>query len=149
MKPIDIEIRIDCPVEFAWQTFKNVDLMGEWVQGFVRLETLEGEPETSGSKHLLVFQEGKRQVELVQTVIAFEPNERFEFTAATKGMRNACETLFRADGESTMVSSRNQFFAESFLFKMMMPLMRGAISKRIAADFDRLKALAESRYQTA
>lgn len=149
MKPIDLEIRIDCPVDFAWQTFKDVDLMGEWVEGFIRLETIEGEPETAGSKHLLVFQEGKRQVELVQTVVAFDPHERFVFTATTKGMRNACETLFRADGEGTIVTSSNQFFAESFLFKLMMPLMRGAISKRIAADFGRLKALAESRYQSA
>lgn len=149
MKAIDLEIRIECPVEHAWQTFKNVDLMGEWVQGFVRLETIEGEPETAGSKHRLIFQEGKRQVELIQTVGAFEENELFIFSATTKGMRNACETRFRADGDATVITSSNQFFAESFFFKLLMPLMRGAISKRIEADFTRLKALAESRYAQA
>lgn len=149
MKPIELEIRINCPVDHAWQTFKNVDLMGEWVQGFVRLETIEGEPDTAGSKHRLVFQEGKRQIELIQTVEAFEENELFVFSATTKGMRNACETRFRADGDGTIITSSNQFIADSFLFKMMMPLMRGAIKKRIDADFGRLKVLAESRYAAA
>lgn len=147
MKPIDLEIRVDCPVEHTWQTFCNVDLMQEWVQGFLSVEILEGEPETVGSKHRLLFQEGKRQVELIQTVTAFDPNERFAFTATTKGMRNACETTFAADGEGTVIRSSNQFFADGFFFKLMMPLMRGAITKRIAADFGRLKKLAEARFE--
>jgi uncharacterized membrane protein len=147
MKPIDLEIRIDCPVEHAWQTFKNVELMPEWVQGFLSLETIEGEPESAGSKHRLLFQEGKRQIEMIQTVVAFDPNERFVFTAATKGMRNACETTFAADGEGTIIRSSNQFIADGFFFKLMMPLMRGAITKRIEADFGRFKKLAEARFE--
>ena len=102
MKAIVLKIRIECPVEYTWQTFKNVDLMGEWVQGFVRLETVEGEPETAGSKHRLIFEEGRRQVELIQTVEAIEENQTFIFSAATKGMRNACQTRFHSDGDATV-----------------------------------------------
>jgi uncharacterized membrane protein len=51
MKPIEIEIQLDCPLEHAWATFPNIDLMPEWVQGFDSIRLLEGEPETVGSVH--------------------------------------------------------------------------------------------------
>jgi hypothetical protein len=98
MKPIEIEIQLDCPLEHAWVTFTQVELMSPWIQGFDSLRLLEGEPETS----------------------------------------------FMADGDGTIMHSRDTFFATSFFFRLMMPRMHGAIPKRITVDFDRLKALAES-----
>ena len=144
MKPIEIELQLDCPVEHAWASFTNVELMSQWVQGFDSLRLLEGEGETVGSIYELTFREGKRKIVMIETVTAFDPNELFAFEAETKGMKNSAETYFVADGEGTIIRSRNCFFASSFFFRMMMPLMRGAIAKRIAADFDRFKALVES-----
>ncbi|MAW60208.1 MAG: hypothetical protein CMJ94_05160 [Planctomycetes bacterium] len=145
MKPIEIEVRIDRPVAQVWTMFTDVELMPQWCKGFVSLETIEGEPETVGSKHRLLFQEGKRQIEMIETVTAFDPHERFAFEAATKGMSNTCEMRFSAEGDATVIRSTNCFYAGSFLFKLMMPMMRGAISKRITEDLERLKALVESR----
>jgi hypothetical protein len=46
MKPIEIEIQLDCPLEYAWATFTHVESMSQWVQGFDSLRLLEGEPES-------------------------------------------------------------------------------------------------------
>jgi hypothetical protein len=81
---------------------------------------------------------------MIQTVTGFVPNESFSFEATTTGMSNRAETHFMANGDGTLIRSRNTFFATSWFFRLMMPLMKGAITKRIAADFGRLKALAES-----
>lgn len=144
MKPIEIEIQLDCPVEHAWATFTNVELMTQWVLGFESLRLLEGEPESVGSVFELVFREGKRKIVMIETVTGFEPNELFSFEATTRGVSNHAETHFTRAGNGTMIRSRNTFVASSFFFRMMMPLMRGSIAKRIRADFARLKALAES-----
>jgi uncharacterized membrane protein len=146
VKPIDIEVQLDCPVEHAWATFSNIELMPKWVQGFDSIRLLEGEPETVGSVYELVFLEGKRKIVMIETVTGFVPNESFSFEATTNGMRTCAETFFRAEGERTIIHSRNTFFATSWLFRLMMPLMKGSIAKRIAADFGRLKALAEATW---
>ena len=131
--------------------WSNVETAGlEWPISVNRVHLcaelmVEGEPETVGSKHRLLFQEGKRQIEMIETVTAFDPHERFAFEAATKGMSNTCEMRFSAEGDATVIRSTNCFYAGSFLFKLMMPMMRGAISKRITEDLERLKALVESR----
>jgi len=144
MKPIELEVPLDCPVEHAWATFSNIELMPEWVQGFDSIRLLEGEAETVGSIYELVFREGKRKIVMIETVTGFVPNEMFSFEATTSGMSNRAETHFMADGDGSIIRSRNTFFATSWFFRLMMPLMKGAIAKRIAADFGRLKALAES-----
>jgi uncharacterized membrane protein len=144
MKPIEIELQLDCPLEHAWATFTNIELMPQWVQGFDSIRLLEGEPETVGSIHELVFLEGKRKIVMIETVTAFEPNKQFSFEATTRGMSTRAETLFTRAGAGTIIRSHNSFFATGFFFRMMLPLMKGAITKRMTADFGRLKALAES-----
>lgn len=144
MKPVEIEIQLDCPVEHAWATFCNVELMTQWVQGFDSLKLVEGEPETVGSVYELTFLEDKRKIVMIETVTAFEPNQLFSFEATTSGMRNRAETHFSAQGKGCLIRSTNTFFASGFFFRLMMPLMRGSIAKRIRADFGRLKVLAES-----
>ena len=147
MKPIRIEIRLDCPVDHAWETFSDRESMKLWVQGYDSMRHLSGEEEFAGAVYELTFVEGKRKVVMTQSITALEPPHYFAFEAAATGMQSRSSTRLSADGEGTKIVAENEFFPTNFLMRLLMPLMGGSIRKRIQSDFDRLKKLAEKRYQ--
>lgn len=147
MKAHRLEIVLDCPIDHAWETFSNPELMKQWVQGFVGMQHVSGEAEQPGAVYELTFQEGKRTVVLMETVLALDPPRHFAFTATAPGMRSECSTALSEEGSATRIVADNQFYATSWILRLMMPLMGGAFRKRIEADFARLKVLAEQRFQ--
>jgi len=135
---------INRPVEQVWDLFQDPSRMGEWVQGFHSIETLKGEGAEVGAMHLLTFMEGKRRIEVTETVVSCEPYKEFAMDATTKGMDTRMRTEFIADGSGTRIESENHFQPTALFMRIMLPLMKGTIGKRVQADLDRFARLVES-----
>lgn len=149
MKPIEVDVFVSRPRQAVWDLFTQPDKMTEWVQGFESMRLLDGEPETVGSVHELVFREGKREVRMRETVTAFEAPRHFAFDAEAPGMTTHSETFFLEEEGGTRIRSQNAFHPQNLLMRLMMPLMKGGVRRRIQGDFERFAALAEREISAA
>lgn len=50
-----------------WQDERS---LAKWQDGFLKIEHLEGEPGKNGAKSKLYYRQGKREMELLETIIA-------------------------------------------------------------------------------
>ncbi len=63
------------PQQVVADFFANVDYLGEYQEGFQKKELLSGEPWQEGAVSKLYYQNGKRKMELTETILKNElPN---------------------------------------------------------------------------
>jgi len=61
-------IEINKPISKVVQLFENIENLKEWQDGFVSHKHLSGEPGKPGAKSQLNYHEGKRKMELIETI---------------------------------------------------------------------------------
>ena len=61
------EIVIDLPREKVIELFDNVENLEKWQPGFLGFEHISGESGKEGSKSKMMYQMGKRKVEMIET----------------------------------------------------------------------------------
>ncbi|QNJ96650.1 SRPBCC family protein [Constantimarinum furrinae] len=133
------EIIIDLPREEVITKLDNAENMKHWQKGLVNYEFLDGTPGQEGAKMKLEYQMGKRNVELIETIIKRNLPAEFHATYDTKGVHNIQLNYFHdIDGKSTKWVSESEFQFDSLGMKMMGWLMPGAFKKqsmKYAIDF--------------
>lgn len=138
-----VTVDIDQPREQVAALFADLDSRPKWQRGMISAELLEGEAGQPGSKWRLLFQMGKRTMEMIENVTVVEPPETFESTYDAKGVHNVVRTRFVEVGpEKTRVESDNVFEFSGFM-KLMAFLMKGAFPKQSLKIMNDFKALAE------
>lgn len=60
---------INLPKKDVVEYWKDERHFTKWQDGFLKIEHLEGEPGTSGAKSKLYYRQGKRDMELFETII--------------------------------------------------------------------------------
>lgn len=69
-------VHIKKPQQDVADFFANVDYLGEYQEGFQKKELISGEPWQDGAVSQLYYQNGKRKMELTETVLKNDlPNE--------------------------------------------------------------------------
>lgn len=136
-------ITINKPVNEVWDYFMNEENLGKWLIGYKSTEAIEGEPLTVGSKHRMIFEERGREMEFIETVTAIETNREFSFHLAHKAMEANVQVLFKGEGDKTVLVQTSENKASKFMWKLMMPLMKGSMRKRQLQQYETLKKLIE------
>ena len=137
------EIEIALPREQVIELFDDVDNLYKWQRGLKSFKHLSGEAGQPGAKSELVFQMGKRTVEMIETIIVRDLPDTFSATFDAKGVHNVVENSFEdVDGERTRWVSRNEFQFKGFM-KVIGFLMKGAFPKESLKHMQNFKAFAE------
>jgi len=145
MATLDVSIDVDKPIDEAWKVFMDESKMPEWLTGFQSMELIEGEPQTVGSKHRMVFEERGKEMIFIETVNAIEPPNEFSFTLDHESMASDMKMTLESIGEDkTRISSHTDMQAKTLMWKIMMLFMKGSMRKRQNQQFDKLKGLIES-----
>jgi hypothetical protein len=111
-----VEIDIALPRDEVARLFADPDKLVKWQRGLPSIEPLSGEPGQPGSTARLVFLNGKRRLEMVETITANDLPEAFHGTYDAKGVHNVVENWFTepAPGTTHWVS-RNAFEFQGFM----------------------------------
>lgn len=112
--------------------------MKHWMRGLVSYEFISGEPSTEGAQMNMKFKMGKRDMEMVETIIKRNFPDEFHATYDAKGVHNIQKNFFKEEGGKTRWVSESEFQFEGFGMKLMAFLMPGAFkkqSKKYAEDF--------------
>lgn len=137
-------ILIDLPRERVIELFDNPDNMSKWMKGLESFETFEGEPGQPGAKSKMVFQMGKRRIEMVETIHKRELPDLFSGAYEAKGVYNEVENRFEDLGDQTKYTTQHYFKFESLGMRLMAFLMPKAFKKQSMTYLMDFKAFAES-----
>lgn len=132
------EIVIDLPRDEFIKKLDNPENMKHWMRGLVSYEHLSADPGKEGAQMNMKFKMGKRDMEMVETIIKKNLPEEFHNTYDTKGVHNIQKNYFKEEDGKTRWISESEFQFEGFGMKLMAFLMPGAFkkqSKNYAEDF--------------
>ncbi len=137
------EIIIDQPREKVIELFDNPDNMKFWQKGFVSFSTFEGDLGKAGSKSNLKYKMGKREIEMVETIIEMDLPEKMHTTYETKGVYNIQKNYFKEEGDKTRWVSESEFQFSGFMKLMVFFMGKKAFSKQSYTFMEDFKAFAE------
>ena len=112
--------------------------MKHWMRGLVSYELISGTPGEEGAQMTMKFKMGKRDMEMVETIITRNMPEEFHATYDAKGVHNIQKNYFKEENGQTRWISESEFQFEAFGMKLMAFLMPSAFkkqSKQYANDF--------------
>ncbi|GLB52224.1 hypothetical protein NBRC110019_12630 [Neptunitalea chrysea] len=126
-----LEIAIQKPIEAVAESFDSLENLKHWQRGFQKLEPLSGTPGEEGSKSKLIFKTGKRDIEMIETIVKKNMPHEFHCTYETKGVYNIQENYFEIlDANATKWISKSEFRFTNFIFKVYSFLMPGSFKKQ-------------------
>lgn len=139
-----VEILIDKPLDQVVALFDELDNLGAWQPGFQSWEHLHGEKGQPGAQTRLVYLNGKRRVEMVETLEVYNLPEEFTATFEAPGMKMWVQSRFEAVGEQqTRWISNNDGSVSGVMMSLVRLLMPGCFKKESMRFMRHFKDFAE------
>ena len=137
------EIVVNLPRDRVIELFDDPDNLKEWQPGLQSFEHVSGEQGQPGAKSRLVFNEGGRRIEMIETISRRDLPEEFSGTYETKGAKNWITNRFFEDGpDRTRWVAANEFQFSGFM-RVMAVFMRGAFPRQSLEFMELFKKFAE------
>jgi uncharacterized membrane protein len=138
-------VEIDRPIEEVVALFDNSENLYKWMKGLKSMEHLSGEEGKAGAKSHMVFETGKRRIEMVETIDDMNLPDNMSCTYEAKGVTNIQHTRFeKVDDNKTRYVCDNEFQFRGFM-KIMGLMMPGAFKKQSLQYQKDFKAFAEAQ----
>ncbi|MCH2225021.1 MAG: SRPBCC family protein [Crocinitomicaceae bacterium] len=139
-----IETTISQNINLVLERFQDPEGIKKWQRGFISLEHLSGTPGETGSKSKLKFRQGKRNMEVIETITTKQLPEKLITIYETKGVWNEVITRFKKiENEKTLHTSEITFKMKGML-KIMGWIMPGMFKKQSKQYMDDFKYYAET-----
>ena len=140
---------IKAPLQTVVDYFKNVDLLGEYQDGFVSKTTIEGNPWEEGTRSIMEYKHDKMEMILEETILENKLPASFKAFYYHKHMDNTMESKFIALDEN---NTRFEFDFEYTRINWIMPklmaiLFPGVYKKQAFKWMNQFKTFVENDYQ--
>ena len=138
-----LEVEINQPVNKVVELFDNSDNMKEWMDGLQSFEPISGTSGQEGAKSKLHFKMGKREIEMIETIIKKNLPDEFSGTYEARGVFNIVKNSFvPIENNRTKYVTEQEFQFKGFM-KLMGALMPGAFKKQTLKYMNAFKEFAE------
>lgn len=139
-------VDIDRDIDTVVNLWADAHHFAEWQDGFHTIELLEGQADSIGAKSRLLYQQGKRKLELIETIISNDlPHEKkalYEHTDMTNTQTTRFERL--TDNKTRYTSEVVYTTFNGFIPNMMAKLFPSVFKKQSQKWMDQFKVFAES-----
>jgi len=138
---------INLPISRVVELWRDDGNFKEWQDGFVMIEHLSGEPGSVGAKSRIYLKQGKRKIELLETISSINlPHEKIAIYEHIH-MTNIQTTHFKS-----LSANRTQYISEieytkfnGMLPKLMAIFFPGMFKKQSQKWLDQFKEFAERK----
>ena len=128
----------------VWRAFDRVDSLKKWQPTLVSFEPQSGTPGEVGAISKLTYLENNRTIVLTEVVTLRQPPREFAGTYDSGMAINHVHNRFEELGDGTTQWTMTAEFRFTGLWKLLSPLFRGMIKKRLQADAQRFRELLEA-----
>jgi len=139
-----VSITINQAVETVWDKLMNPDNLKYWLTGFVSAEHISGEYGKTGAISKLKFKERGKEMEVTETAVLVKANQQYSFNMTSTAFDIDTDIRLISFGSRTEMIQTVQFFPKQFLMKLLMPLLKGAMKKRMENELIRFKKFVET-----
>lgn len=138
-------IDIELPIEKVVELFDNPDNMTKWQPELISFENFSGKPGEQGAKSKLKYKMGKREVEMIETIVKRDLPKEFSGTYEAKDVWNMQKNTFETiDNNKTRWITESEFQFKGFM-KLMAVFMPGTFKKQTFKFMERFKTFAEKQ----
>jgi uncharacterized protein YndB with AHSA1/START domain len=139
----EIKVEINKPREVVWNYFQDENKMGEWQQGFQKIESISGNKNEVGSKYRLTYNDQGNEIVMTETVMEFQAPERFAIKLEHEIMTSDLEiSLTESDGKTTFVQ-KDVAVGSNILWRIMFAAMKSSFIEYNQQNLDKMKANVE------
>ena len=139
-------IDINAPIEKVVKLWEDPANLKYWQDGFVSIETVSGTPGAAGAKSKITFQNGKRKIELTETIqvnnLPAEKSALYEHPHMDNTMSNRFTDL---GGGKTRFSVEGEYIRLSFIPKIMSKISPGVFTKPAQKWLDNFNRFVEKQ----
>jgi len=140
-----VTVTVNAPVAKVWEIFMNPDHLKHWLPEFVSIEHLDGPVGQKGSTSKMKFIERGKELEVIEKVLFVNPMQQYTFNMQHETFNILTDVRFISIGQVTEIIQAVQFSPKGIFMKLMIPLMKGAMKKKMANDLKKLKEFIESQ----
>lgn len=136
-------VTIDLPRKRVVELFGDPDSLIKWQPTLREFTPTEGQRGQPGARTRLVYDEGSREMEMIETIIRRNLPDEFTATYEAKGVWNLVENRFFDLGDTTRWEIETEFKFKGLMILMGL-FMRGAFPKQTLKGMNDFKDFAES-----
>jgi uncharacterized protein YndB with AHSA1/START domain len=140
---IKVTITINASPQKVWEHLMNPDNLKHWLTGFVSARHLSGTIGEAGSISQLKFTERGKEMEVTETVLFSNPNQRYNFRMESASFSTENDIRLISFGNRTELIQTVQFQPNGFLMKLLAPFIKGEMKKRMLNELLKLKNFIE------
>lgn len=139
-----LEIVVNVPRDRFVELFDNPENMSQWQKGLISFSPLSGTPGQPGATSKLVYQRGKKTMEMIETVTVRELPNRFHGTYDVQGVHNVSNNEFEEFGDGkTLWRTYNRFDLKGPM-KLFGLVAGGSFRKQTYSMMEDFKRFAEA-----
>jgi len=139
-----VEITIEKPRDEVIAKMDSLENLKHWQKGLVKTEHIYGTPGQEGAKMLLKYKMGKREMEIIETILKRKFPTEFHATYDTKSVHNIQKNYFQETPEQhTRWISECEFQFSNLGLKVMGFLMPSIFKKQSLKYMKDFKAFVE------
>ena len=139
-----VETIINKPKAEVVGKFDSTENLKFWMRGLKSFETIKGEPGTNGSISKVVFETGKRKMQMTETILDNSLPDSLSMSYQGPGVFNINTNRFEAvDENRTKYSNEQEFQFKSLAMKIFGWLMPSMFKKQSMIYMNDFKAFVE------
>lgn len=138
-------VEINVPLDKVVTLWTDERFFNKWQDGFKKIEPIEGEPNSIGATSKIYFVQGKRKMELLETIVSNDLPKEKKGLYEHKHMTNTQTTRFEEiNTHSTRYISEVEYLKfNGFMPKLMAKLFPGVFKKQSQKWMNQFKTFAE------
>lgn len=137
------EITINLPRKEVIALFDSTENMFKWQEGLKSFDHIDGDPGQEGSRHKMVYEGRRGDLEMIETITKRNFPDEFHGTYQAKGVYNEMYNYFSEAQSGTTIWRTVSIFRFKGLMALMAPFMKSAFTGNTLLNMERFKAFAE------
>lgn len=135
----ETSVSIDKPRDVVWAYFSDPSKMGEWLQGFKKIETISGNPNEPGSKFRITFDDQGTEMIMIETNKGFRPPEFMAMNLDHEIMSNDVEVSLVERNGQTVLTQKEKIVGKNIIWRILFAAMRSSMQDRSEQALKNLK----------
>ena len=140
----ETEIIINLPRARVIDLFDSFDNLKQWQEGLISYEHISGEPGKPGAKTRLLYDMGRRRMEMIETIIERNLPDEFSATYDASGVHNIVRNIFYDEEEQTRWVLDSDFQFRSYMRIVSLFIPNSSFRNQTRSSMESFKRFAEN-----